>query len=325
MTNPEASAVLSANDSDLLHLRRSFIRHLAADRRTPATRSAYTAAIVQLEAFLLERGLLTAVTELTPDHLEAFIVSLYERGVRPTTILARHHALSRFFGWLVAENELATSPMASIRAPAATLPEPQVLTSEEIAALLAACEGDAFEDLRDVAMILLFLDTGLRRTELASYSSTTLTLICRPPSWLAIEGLPAPHPSTPPPPGASNATWRHAPSTRGCISHIFGSGGAADSPTVASTSPSGTAVGEPDWRTSIRSACAIPSCASISPTAVAAATSCAWSAGRAVSCWPATASMHARNGLGPSGSASETGCSSSCHSRLGPRKGSVAS
>jgi len=167
MPNPLPSTSLSATDTDLLHLRRSFIRHLAADHRTPATRNAYTAAIEQLEAFLVERGLPTSVTELTPGHLEAFIVSLYERGMRPTTILARHHALSRFFGWLVAENELATSPMASIRAPAATLPEPQVLTSEEIAALLAACEGDAFEDLRDVAMILLFLDTGLRRTELA--------------------------------------------------------------------------------------------------------------------------------------------------------------
>ena len=110
MPNPAANTSLSADDSDLLHLRRSFIRHLAADRRTPATRRAYAAAIVQLEAFLVECGLPTAVTELTADHLEAFIVSLYERGMRPTTILARHHALSRFFGWLVAENELATSP-----------------------------------------------------------------------------------------------------------------------------------------------------------------------------------------------------------------------
>jgi site-specific recombinase XerD len=164
MTNPAAGATL---DSDLLHLRRSFVRHLAADHRTPATRRAYSAAIEQLEAFLLARGLPISVTELRPEHLEAFIVSLYERGVRPTTILARHHALSRFFGWLVAENELASSPMASIRAPAATLPEPQVLTGAEITALLAVCYGDAFEDLRDVAMILLFLDTGLRRTELA--------------------------------------------------------------------------------------------------------------------------------------------------------------
>jgi site-specific recombinase XerC len=176
MTNQAATTVLSADDSDLLHLRRSFIRHLAADQRTPATRSAYTAVIVQLEAFLLARGMPTTVTELTPDHLEAFIVSLYERGMRPTTILARHQALSRIFGWLVAENELATSPMASIRAPAARLPEPQVLTSEEIATLLAACDGDAFEDLRDVAIIRLGLDTGMRHTELAALQLDDLDL-----------------------------------------------------------------------------------------------------------------------------------------------------
>jgi hypothetical protein len=56
MTNPVATTSLGASDSDLLHLRRSFIRHLAADRRAPATRRAYNAAIVQFEAFLVERG-----------------------------------------------------------------------------------------------------------------------------------------------------------------------------------------------------------------------------------------------------------------------------
>jgi hypothetical protein len=40
MTNPATSTFLSADDSDLLHLRRSFIRHLAADGRTAATRRA---------------------------------------------------------------------------------------------------------------------------------------------------------------------------------------------------------------------------------------------------------------------------------------------
>jgi site-specific recombinase XerD len=176
MTKTAGTTILGAGESDLLHLRRSFIRHLAADRRTPATRRAYSTAIAQLEAFLVERGLPTSVTELTPDHLEAFIISLYERGMRPTTILARHHALSSFFGWLVAENELATSPMASIRAPVARLPAPQVLTGEEIAALLGACDGDAFEDLRDMAIIRLLLDTGMRRSELAALQLDDLDL-----------------------------------------------------------------------------------------------------------------------------------------------------
>jgi site-specific recombinase XerC len=94
VTNPAVTTSIGASGSDLLHMRRSFVRHLAADRRTPTTRRAYTANIVQLEAFLVDRRLPTTVTELTPDHLEGFIVSLHERGMRPTTILARHHALS---------------------------------------------------------------------------------------------------------------------------------------------------------------------------------------------------------------------------------------
>lgn len=79
-----------------------------------------------------------------------------------------YHALVRFFGWLVAEDELSASPMTTIRAPVAALPQPRVLGDEEVGALLAACAGPAFEDVRDAAMIRLLLDTGLRRTELAA-------------------------------------------------------------------------------------------------------------------------------------------------------------
>lgn len=48
------------------------------------------------------------------------------------------------------------------------LPDPQMLAGEEIAALLAACAGPAFEDLRDAAIIRLLCETGLRRSELAA-------------------------------------------------------------------------------------------------------------------------------------------------------------
>jgi site-specific recombinase XerC len=168
MTQPAATTSLGADDSDLLQLRRSFTRHLAADGRTPATRRAYSAAIGQLEAFLVERGLPTIANELTPDHLEAFIVSLYERGMRPTTILARHHALSRFFGWLVAENELGH--LADGVDPGA----------DGSAARAAGFHrrGDRRPARRmwrrhvrasaDTAIIRLLLSTGLRGTELAA-------------------------------------------------------------------------------------------------------------------------------------------------------------
>jgi len=75
----------ATDDSDLLYLRRSFVRHLDADRRSAATWSAYATAIAQLEAFLIEQRWPTRVTDLQPDQLEAFFVSLNARGLRPTT------------------------------------------------------------------------------------------------------------------------------------------------------------------------------------------------------------------------------------------------
>ncbi len=159
--------VIQTDDTDLRYLRRSFVRHLAADGRSEATRRAYVAAITQLDAFLTARGLPTTVRQLRPDDVEAFFVSLYERRLRQSTIATRHQALSRFFSWLVAEGELATSPMAGLPRPAASLPQPTVLSGAQVDALLAACAGSAFEDVRDAAVIRLFGDTGLRLTEMA--------------------------------------------------------------------------------------------------------------------------------------------------------------
>lgn len=43
-----------------------------------------------------------------------------------------------------------------------------VLTEDQLRALLAACNGRSFENRRDLALIRLFLDTGARRSEVAA-------------------------------------------------------------------------------------------------------------------------------------------------------------
>lgn len=159
--------VSHTDETDLRYLRRSFVRHLAADRKAPETRAAYSVAIAQLESFVTDQGLPTAAPELQPGHVEAFFVSLHERQLRPATILARHHALARFFSWLVEEGELTASPMTQLPRPTAPLGQPAVLSAGQIEALLAACAGPAFEDVRDAGLIRLFVDTGLRLTEMA--------------------------------------------------------------------------------------------------------------------------------------------------------------
>src|SRR3954447_23601416 len=51
-----------------------------------------------------------------------------------------------------------------------------VLTEEEIRTLLATCEGRAFNDRRDTAIIRLFLDTGCRRAEIANLTTADVSL-----------------------------------------------------------------------------------------------------------------------------------------------------
>jgi site-specific recombinase XerD len=42
-----------------------------------------------------------------------------------------------------------------------------LLTEEQLRALLATCAGDSFENLRDAALLRVFIDTGARRAEVA--------------------------------------------------------------------------------------------------------------------------------------------------------------
>ena len=85
----------------------------------------------------------------------------------PKTVQLDYVALRSFYRWMVEEGDLATSPMVGVPCPKATPPTVKVLTDAELRKLLAACSGQALIDRRDAAMIRLFIDTGMRRAELA--------------------------------------------------------------------------------------------------------------------------------------------------------------
>lgn len=65
----------------------------------------------------------------------------------------------------MAEGDLETSPMDGMRPP--QLPEQpvEVIRPEHLVRLLRTCEGRDFTSRRDTAIILLLVDTGMRRAE----------------------------------------------------------------------------------------------------------------------------------------------------------------
>jgi site-specific recombinase XerD len=148
-------------------LGRSWERSLRAADRSHKTRVTYMEAVTQLDDFLEARGMPTDVASLRREHVEAFIEDILARR-SPATAANRYRALSRFFAFLEEEGEVANSPMARMTPP--SLPEVPVplLDDDELRRLLQACAGTAFEDRRDSAIVRLFLDCGLRLSELAN-------------------------------------------------------------------------------------------------------------------------------------------------------------
>jgi site-specific recombinase XerD len=74
--------------------------------------------------------------------------------------------LQQFFKFLMDEREITTSPMARMTRPRVPDQPVAVLSEDDLRALLGTCAGRSFRDLRDAAIIRLFVDTGMRRAEL---------------------------------------------------------------------------------------------------------------------------------------------------------------
>jgi site-specific recombinase XerD len=152
-------------DLTIASARASFERHLKAANKAPRTIGGYLEAVALLDRFLAEQGMPRGVATVRREHIESFIIHMQERGFRPSSIANRFRSLRVFFNWLVSEDEISSSPMARMPAPA--IPEIPVplLTQEQVEAVLATCDGTTLEERRDLAILRVLIDGGLRRAE----------------------------------------------------------------------------------------------------------------------------------------------------------------
>jgi site-specific recombinase XerD len=147
-------------------LAESFRRSLRAENKSDKTIDAYLGAVERFEGFLIATGMPTLLSSIAREHVEAFIsYILTDLRQKPATANQRYRGLRTFFQWAVEEGELQDSPMRNMNPPIIPEHPAPVLSEDELKALLKACEGKAFEDRRDTAVIRLLVDTGMRRAE----------------------------------------------------------------------------------------------------------------------------------------------------------------
>jgi len=102
---------------------------------------------------------------ISASSVRLFLLSLQDRQLPPHTVHIYYRSLNTFFSWLEAEGLIAKSPMANIKPPKVPRQVIKPFSQQDIENLLLLCSGDKFLDVRNRAMVLLFLDTGLRLAE----------------------------------------------------------------------------------------------------------------------------------------------------------------
>ncbi|ADV66144.1 tyrosine-type recombinase/integrase [Deinococcus maricopensis] len=142
-----------------------FAYHLRIKRRSKNTLNFYDVSRRTLHRFLEQEGITPDTDELTVTHLRAFLVWLGDQGLGPGGIHAQARALKAVFNWGFREELLTRNPAVRLELPSLPKERQPTVTVEVMRSLLKACKGTE-RPLRDSAIVLMLLDTGLRVHEL---------------------------------------------------------------------------------------------------------------------------------------------------------------
>ena len=101
------------------------------------------------------------------DDVREYVLALQDRCA-PKTVCEAQLSLRRFFRFMVAEGEIGNDPTSSIKLTRYRVDPQPTYTSAEVKRLLLACNARTRTGLRDRALIMVLIDTGVREGELVS-------------------------------------------------------------------------------------------------------------------------------------------------------------
>lgn len=152
-----------------------FSRHLVLERGlTSRTAESYLNDVRHLTEYAASHSL--QLDSMTRDDIFSLLCDLHDMGVAPRT-QARFIAGARsFFKYLRTENYIEDDPTALIESPRIGRSLPDVLTVEEIDAMIAALPADKAETPRNHAIIETLYGSGLRVSELVDLRMSRMSL-----------------------------------------------------------------------------------------------------------------------------------------------------
>ena len=116
-----------------------------------------------------------ALKDVNTNLIRSFLLDL-QLSNGPKSVSGYYKAIKRFFNWMIDEDILELSPMGKIKPPKV----PEVLikpfSDHHVKDILLLCSNHTRAGIRNRAIILILLDTGLRLSELSKIQMTDLDL-----------------------------------------------------------------------------------------------------------------------------------------------------
>jgi integrase/recombinase XerD len=149
----------------------SYLRHVAVERGLSVnTVSAYRRDLV-IYAGWLTAAELTALRDITSQHISEFVRFLGTREESPLTASSIARILSTvrgFHRFLLEEGVVETDVAHESKPPRLAARLPKAISIEQVTDLLAATDGDEVQNLRDKALLELLYATGARVSEVVN-------------------------------------------------------------------------------------------------------------------------------------------------------------
>lgn len=155
---------------------KKFLTACAAARLSNRTQERYTYEIGRFTTFLKKRKI-QHIDRVKPDTLRSFFAELnnttprttrisIENGNRlsPFTIAGIYRSIHTWFNWMEKQNILKTNPMRQIKSPRTPKRIVHRLSEKQLCALLEHIQQTKNPE-RNLAIVLLMVDSGLRRAE----------------------------------------------------------------------------------------------------------------------------------------------------------------
>ena len=166
--------------SALEKLGRHFEAYNRSEGKSPRTVEWYCRVLCYFQTYLDREGYSTRLGDLTLEVVREFVLYLQTRRKRDkhpyipspdgklAAISAQNYVrgLRAFFSWLHREGYTEENILAQLRPPRAPQKLVDVLTDDEVGRILVCLDTDTTSGCRDIAIVITFLDSGLRLSEL---------------------------------------------------------------------------------------------------------------------------------------------------------------